>query len=82
MVETKSLTLAKNLPHLTNSLYRMVSEAIAQLQLNRRLMRVGLLRHIIQTVFVTQLKMSVSKPCRNLLSLDRVGTDELHQIDE
>lgn len=82
MVQTKSLALVKNLPDLNNPLYRMVSEATAQLQLRRRLMRVGLLRHIIQTVFVTQLKMSVSKPCRNPLSLDHVGIDELHQIDE
>lgn len=45
-------------------------------------MRVGLLTHIVQTVFVPQLKMSVSRPRRYLLSLDHVGTEELHQIDE
>lgn len=79
MVQTKSLTLVKNSPHLTNPFHRTVSEAIAQLQLSRRLMRVELLRHIIQTV--PQLKMSVSKPLRYLLSLEHIGTDEPPQID-
>lgn len=45
-------------------------------------MIVGLLTHIIQTVFAPQLKMSVSRPLRYLLSLDHAGIEELHQIDE
>lgn len=72
--------LQRTFHHLTNPVYRMTSEGITQLQLSRRLLWVGLLRHTIQKMFVPLLKMPVSKPYRYLLSLASVGTGEPHPM--